>query len=160
LIDDLPLWSLINLGFTSLAIAAINKNPTSIWDKGFDDSNSPLHYAVKKEDSEGGLEIAQLLFDNGVAVDSLNDYDRTPLHTATEAASNSMATFLIRAGATVDYTDRWGFTPLYYAQDKACRYPVAFTLIENGADINKTPPASIQALIFAAVEQGRKDATH
>ncbi|CAH0047168.1 unnamed protein product [Clonostachys solani] len=78
-------------------------------------------------------EVASLLEDKG-EVDSLDDYDRTPLTYASKNGHEATAKFLLEQGAKVDALDMHHETPLSYAVERGHEVIVKL-LIEKGADL-------------------------
>lgn len=90
--------------------------------------------------SYGLLEIAKLLLENGISIDS------DVLFTVCKEGKLEMVRLLLEYGAEVDCTDGNGKTPLMIA----CRYgklETACLLLERGADVDHTDGDGANALI-------------
>ena len=70
-----------------------------------------LHLAVR----DGHLDIAQLLIEQGAAVDVRGNNDYTPLHNAAWNGNLEMVKLLLNAGADINVTNYAGITPLVCA---------------------------------------------
>jgi len=77
--------------------------------------STPLHYSAS---FSGGLEIAQLLLENGAHVNAINNHGRSPLHWAARSGYQSLAVIqeFIRNGAVLLATDKNGDTPFDLAR--------------------------------------------
>jgi len=90
---------------------------------------TPLHWAV------ANAEVVSLLVKYDVDV---KDRDgRTPLHWAVKFGNRDAVEILLRHGASVDATDKYGFTPLKLAlfEGSPKHIQIAKLLIEHGADV-------------------------
>ena len=76
-------------------------------------SESPLHTAV----SNGHMDIARLLLEQGANVDIRGKNDFTPLHHATYNGNLDMVKLLFNAGADITARNYRGHTPLSCARD-------------------------------------------
>ena len=93
--------------------------------------SSALHLAA----AAGQVAMAELLLENGAAVNMANDKRATPLHRAIEFPD--VVALLIDRGADVNATDDRGRTPLHWAARYTEPETVAL-LIDNGADVDAT----------------------
>ncbi|KAL9615930.1 MAG: hypothetical protein Q9160_009142 [Pyrenula sp. 1 TL-2023] len=94
------------------------------------DGATTLHLAAE----QGSVELATLLMQRGVSVDTETNEGRTPLHLATNQRNLAVVQLLFRNGAKVQ-GDIYGWTPLHMAAQRG--YPdLAAPLIEGGADIH------------------------
>ena len=97
-----------------------------------------------------GVEIVELLIENGADVNATGDNGWTPLH---YAGTKEVAELLIENGADVNVKDiRFGWTPLHSTANKE----IAELLIENGADVNAKTDDERTPLHFAA-ENGHNE---
>ena len=116
--------------------ASISPHYTAILDKvESDDRNladsTPLHAAA----FANTCEVAEVLLQNGAAIDAKGDNGGTPLHNAAFANACEVAEVLLRNGAKVNAKDEGGDTPLHNAAfANACE--VAEVLLQNGAAID------------------------
>ena len=73
--------------------------------------DSLLHKSV----SDCDVEIVEMLIDYGLEIDSLNEYEETPIYLAiTKNKKNPVQTtkLLLAKGASLNILDRWGYSPL------------------------------------------------
>ena len=106
--------------------------------------SSALHLAA----AAGQAGMADLLLDNGAAVNLANEKRATPLHRAIEFAD--VVALLIDRGADVNATDDRGRTPLHWAARYTDPGTVA-SLIDGGADVNAADHAGETPLHRAAM---------
>ena len=147
-IEELPIWSLANLGFQNEVSHMITNKPKEIYFCDPDIGNTALHCAINANNAT----ILTVLLQAGLSPDSLNDYYRTPLHLAAIPGNAKLLTILLNHDAKCDEKDRWLETPLQIAHHNR-HLECAVILIEAGAV--PTSPSMIQSLFFAAVELGR-----
>ncbi|NUQ22521.1 MAG: ankyrin repeat domain-containing protein [Saprospiraceae bacterium] len=106
-----------------------------------------LHYAA----ANGHLEIAKPLLARGFALDALTHDHETPLLLALTLKQDTMAIFLLEAGADPRIASKNGLTPLHEAAKNGYS-EAAIAMMAKGADINaKTPEMQITPLHFAIV---------
>ncbi len=93
--------------------------------------NRLLLFAAQVDD-----ELVKALIDEGAEVATVNEFEpnRTPLHVAAYFENMRAARILLRAGAPIDATDRYGATPLY-VNGRIIRRGVAKLLLESGATL-------------------------
>jgi ankyrin repeat protein len=90
---------------------------------------SVLHYARQ-------LRMAELLIAHGAIIDAYDCYKvMTPLHWAAARGDHSLASCLIKRGASVDDQDRHGLTPLHHAA-RADSSALVALLLDAGANVN------------------------
>ncbi len=101
---------------------------------GSDNMNLAL---LKIAITKGHLDIVKFLFEKGLTTESLNNYDKKPIHLAAEFGKLNIVEFLVENGANVNDTTKYNITPLELAFDyiEVLKY-----LLENGANVilNKT----------------------
>ena len=130
--------------------ASISPHYTAILDKvESDDRNladsTPLHAAA----FANTCEVAEVLLQNGAAIDAKGDNGGTPLHNAAFANACEVAEVLLQNGAAIDAKGDNGGTPLHYvAFANACE--VAEVLLRNGAKVNAKGEGGITPLHYAA----------
>jgi ankyrin repeat protein len=94
--------------------------------------SSPLHFASCARNPS----CIKPLLDAGAVVDSLTDWEQTPLiYTAAYVQSALHAELLLDAGASIDWKDRDGITALGWTAI-ANNLSVAKVLLDRGADVN------------------------
>lgn len=147
-IEQLPIWSLANLGFQKEVSHMITHKPNEIFFCDPDMGNTALHCAVNANNAT----ILTMLLQAGLSPNSLNDYYRTPLHLAAIAGHANLLNILLDHDAKCDEKDKWLETPLQIAHHNR-HLECAVILIEAGAV--PTSPSMIQSLFFAAIELGR-----
>ena len=72
---------------------------------------APIHYAARN----GNLNQVKTLLNQGVPVNSRDEYSFTPLHLASRRGRLSVVQELLKRGAHVNPRTRSGMTPLYLA---------------------------------------------
>jgi len=107
----------------------------------------PMTEAVMFQDAS---KVAALLARGGDANAVYND--RSVLGWAAQAGSLEIVTLLVEAGATVDFVDGVGHTPLLRAVDTR-QLEIAEYLMANGANVNATEPDG-DSILLKAVEDG------
>jgi len=76
------------------------------------DGDTALHWAVR----ESNFRIAQMLLDQpGIAIDSCNDHQESPLHLAAALDETQIGLLLLSRGASPNQIDACGETPLHEA---------------------------------------------
>ena len=83
----------------------------------------------------GHEEIVKVLMDNGVDVNTKDDYGFTPISYAALKGHDGIVDLLIENGAIVDVRNNWGGTALAQAVYFG-HIEIAKTLIDHGADVN------------------------
>lgn len=81
--------------------------------------------------------------DSGADVNSIDEYDQTPLSMAVYKENTSMIKLLLVHGADAYKVDKGGSSPMYGAITHAClcgKESSVRALIENGADVNGKDP--------------------
>ncbi|KAJ8364257.1 hypothetical protein SKAU_G00130880 [Synaphobranchus kaupii] len=77
-----------------------------------DNGETPLCLAVQSE--QGGGEGIRILVLGGAHIDFRAKDGLTPVHKAVRAQHHAALLVLLSLGASPDYKDRWGLTPLYH----------------------------------------------
>lgn len=85
--------------------------------------------------SVGSMEIGELLFQKGVALDDIDDGGRTPLHWAVQEGYLDFCKFLLEHEVRIDAEDVNGFTPFQQSVGEG-NCEIVNLLLENGADVN------------------------
>jgi ankyrin repeat protein len=115
-----------------------------------EDSETPLHYAIRRDQ----LAAAEFLLQRDADTEVRNAYGRTPLLlVARETGNNEMARLLIAAGADVNVLDRFGASPLGLAAWRGFRGLVNLFLDEAAT----LPPADsweAKSLAMFGAEKG------
>ena len=100
----------------------------------------PLPIPGGEPDEDHPYDIARLLINYGVDVNSKDDDLRTPLHQAAEFGIPEVTKLLLKNGADVNVKDDLRGTPLLYAVRQNGNLEIIKLLLEHGADVNaKTP---------------------
>jgi ankyrin repeat protein/beta-lactamase regulating signal transducer with metallopeptidase domain len=118
-----------NRGLTPLYWAAFTGNKDVldlILERG--DYSDTIHLSACRED----LTRVQTFLEEGMDVNTKDEFGCTPLHWAVLGESSDVAKLLISKGADVNAKDARNFTPLLAAR----RLPVIELLISKGADIS------------------------
>ncbi len=84
-------------------------NPNIVDKKG----RSPLHLAARQ--MNGNKIIDLLLAHSKVKVDDVDGKGQTALHIAAYESNDKVVKYLINKGANPNITNKWGYSPLYYA---------------------------------------------
>lgn len=87
----------------------------------------PIHVAASS-DFHSKVEIASLLFEHGVAVDSSDTLGRTALHYACMGNKPQLVKFLIEKGANKVLEDKMEYTPFDYAVDNSIGKDITQTI--------------------------------
>lgn len=129
---------------------AIARGGTDLYETDPDSNDTALHWAIDSDH----LDILELLLRITLDPNALNDYSRTPLHTAARAGNLRAVIILLdpKYKVKLDIEDNWGSIPLLLAQTGS-QFPIATALIAAGASIHGRKTA-IQPLSFTAVERG------
>ena len=90
-----------------------------------------IHELVKSNE----IRDVERALDDGVDVDSRNQYGATPLHLAVQHNDIVLAELLLNRGAKVDARQRQGATPLHIAAHEGL-LAMAELLLGHGADLN------------------------
>lgn len=91
---------------------------------------------------EGSAEIAKLLLDSGVSVESRDESGSTPLMLAAAFGATDIVELLLKRGANLEAKDKDGTTALHWAAcdcaviDKPDSFDSVKMLLEKGASIN------------------------
>lgn len=86
--------------------------------------------------AERGCEgVVRFFLDMGAAVDSEDDYGRTPLHVAVARGRFAIVQLLVAQKVDIDARDKNGKTPLIYAVESGST-TVAEFLLDQGADVD------------------------
>jgi ankyrin repeat protein len=101
---------------------------------------SPMPVPGGEPDEDDPYDIARLLIDYGVDVNSQDDDLRTPLHQAAEFGIPEITRLLLENGADVNAKDDLGGTPLLYAVRQNSNLEIIKLLLEHGADVNAETP--------------------
>jgi ankyrin repeat protein len=101
--------------------------------------------------SMGNTAVLQILLSRGASIQAResNVPEQTALHAASEAGRPAAVKFLLRHGAIVNVTDKWGVTPLMLAAEGG-QENVVDILLENGAAVNVTDDEGNTALLLAS----------
>eukprot|EP01098_Paradermamoeba_levis_P012357 TRINITY_DN538_c0_g2_i1.p1 TRINITY_DN538_c0_g2~~TRINITY_DN538_c0_g2_i1.p1 ORF type:complete len:136 (-),score=31.84 TRINITY_DN538_c0_g2_i1:42-449(-) len=84
---------------------------------------------------EGDLLRVTSLLDQGVNIDGMNRFGKTPLHFATEKGHFSLVQLLIDKGSNVNAKDGSGWTHLHIAVHGG-HLSIVQLLIDRGSDVN------------------------
>lgn len=111
--ESLPVWSLAKLGMKVLVEKAIARGGTDLYETDPDSNDTALHWAIDSDH----LDILELLLRITLDPNALNDYSRTPLHTAARAGNLRAVIILLdpKYKVKLDIEDNWGSTPLLLA---------------------------------------------
>lgn len=149
----LPTWSLAKLGLIELIKERLEKDLKILEEKDPDSNDTPLHYAVMRQDPE----ILHLLLEAHVSPDCVNDLGRTPLHIAVLLEDTDAVKKLLLYHPDLTKQDAWRQTPLKSAQSCGFYY-IAVTLIDflidTGAKVDDSPRIHLQPTFMAAVRLG------
>ncbi|KAL2352975.1 ankyrin repeat-containing domain protein [Cryomyces antarcticus] len=146
-VEDLPLWSQVNLNRADLVASAVDhqKDKVPVTEPGT--GETALHWAVR----DNQIEILRMLLDsNLVSVNCANRHNRTPLHLAAACGHLEAAMILLEHGVKVDHVDQWHATALAIAQSNK-NFDIAVSLVEANATVD-VKRVDIQKLFFAAIE--------
>ncbi|MBN1972915.1 MAG: ankyrin repeat domain-containing protein [Sedimentisphaerales bacterium] len=111
-----------------------------------------------------GDEVKKLIA-QGAAVNAVDKYGRTPLHSAASAGHIDIVKLLIAQGARLDIKDNAGRVPLHYAsgagsssegESQANMLNIIQLLLDNNTDINARDNSGFSPLYYAA-ERRHKD---
>ena len=106
-----------------------NKIATEYKDKR--DNLSPFHRAVK----EGQFEVARLLIDHGVNMESRNEFDNTPIVTAAFEGHLEIVKLLLEQGIDINSKGGKGYSMLHFAVEDF-NFEIVEFLLEKGANVN------------------------
>lgn len=95
-------------------------------------NDNRLFKAIENGDLE---EVKRLVENDGVKVETVNEYNVTPLHIAVKLNKLEVVQFLVTKGANVNAIDGCNRTPLHIAAEQN-NTEVAKFLVTNGANIN------------------------
>lgn len=115
--------------------------------------DGPIHYAAGR----GHIKIVEFLLSKKVPIDCLNISHITPLHLATSNRRLDMAKLLVVNGATINWVDKLGNTPLRFASSQPGALDLVKFLVENGADINYTGDGRYHTALYDACYYGNLD---
>ncbi len=104
----------------------------------------------------GDIEKVRKCLQDGIDINSQENFCCTALHAATNGGKKNVTEFLIGRGANIDARDTSGMTPLYYAAIHNCEYIVDL-LLSKGADVNAKHEYNFVLLNYA-IWDGSKDA--
>lgn len=152
--SSLPLWSMAKLGYVQLVQDTPNKVRTDLQIQDPDTESTPLHWAIRTENAEKGLEIAGILLKAGASTSAIDDHGRTPLHIAAYKGYYEAALPLLDFNADPKTRDAWDMSPLSIAQSRKF-YALAAKLLDVGEFIEeKSSSQELQGTFCAAVENG------
>lgn len=80
-----------------------------------DDFNTPLHYAILKNQYYSVVELLKI---PNIDINALGEFDQTPLHMAVIVGNMDIIKILIKKGADVFLVDEKNQSPLDYANDE------------------------------------------
>lgn len=112
-----------------------------------------IHDAILAKDV---TKVRQLL-DQGVNVNVLGEYKRTPLHFAAAWGNIDLVRLLIDRGANIDARDHFKYTPLHMAAESGTADIVKLLIEKGGADVNALTEYK-QTPLHRAAGQGMADA--
>jgi ankyrin repeat protein len=101
--------------------------------------------------SNGDLDEARKLLDDGVDVNAGDKDGMTPLHSAVWEGNSEMAALLLARGAKVNARAEGGYTPLHTAALRGNSEMAAF-LLDNGADVNARSDKGGTPLLQASLQ--------
>jgi ankyrin repeat protein len=101
---------------------------------------TPMPIPGGEPDEDHPYDIARLLINYGVDVNSKDDDLRTPLHQAAEFGIPEVTKLLLNNGADVNVKDDLRGTPLLYAVRQNGNLGIIKLLLEHGADVNAETP--------------------
>jgi len=105
----------------------------------------------------GDTEKLKKCLQDGIDINSQEDFGSTVLHLATNLGNKDIVEFLIKRGAQVDAKDTLGVTPLYYAAMHNYE-DIADLLLAKGADVNAKGKDDYYTLLYYAIWDNSKDA--
>ncbi|MFB0552620.1 MAG: ankyrin repeat domain-containing protein [Phycisphaerae bacterium] len=105
----------------------------------------------------GDIEKLKKCLQDGIDINSQEDFGSTVLHLATNLGKKDIVEFLISRGAQVDAKDTIGVTPLYYAAMHNYE-DIADLLLAKGADANAKDKDGYYTLLYYAIWDSSKDA--
>lgn len=146
--DNTPLLMACNKGHSE-TVAELLRNKANMTVHGKPDGLTALHAAVVFGGSEGFVETAKLLLDNGAPINHKSvDGMLTPLHCASAKGHVACVKLLLERGADVHALDKFNSTPLRIAASNANSLDhldrfrqTADLLLKAGADINASSAA-------------------
>ncbi len=131
----------------------VEKNKTALTDgqsKRVKPSTKPLD--IFQASFNGQLEYVQAAIQNGMLVNSVDEYGRTPLMLAAFNGHTPVVEYLIKHKATINVQDQIGRTALMYASSGDFPATIGL-LLNNGAKVNVVDAnEGWSALMFAAAE--------
>jgi len=104
----------------------------------------------------GDMEKVRKCLQDGIDINSQENFCCTALHAATNGGKKNVTEFLIGRGANIDARDTSGMTPLYYAAIHNCE-DIVDLLLSKGADVNAKHEYNFVLLNYA-IWDGSKDA--
>src|SRR5216684_969383 len=150
-----PLYYATLCGFGGVIEHLIATHPQDINSRG-GYHITPLHAAIEKVDvkddnTKSGLE-------QGVDVNTLDDYTSTPLHQVSRRGRLDIVELLLKHHADLDTCDSRQFTPLMNASFDG-KLDVVHVLLRNGASSDSYSPRGETALMSASL-YGHLDVVH
>jgi len=129
---------------------AVDMMSTSALETGNSINDAP---ALCKAAEIGQVQVVrQLLQQRDIEIDFRDPRadSSTALHLACECGHMEIIKLLVDHGATIDITDKWGFTPFLLAAEMKSLEVVRY-MEEKGADINRVSTAGLTSLHVAAM---------
>ena len=117
---------------------------------GVEPGVAPLVQQLIDAAQEGTIERVGVLLDQGVAVDSRDEDQCTPLMEASVRGHRAVAALLVDRGANVNAENDWGGSPATRASGRG-HLDVLHLLVSRGADIHHRNIYGCSSLLYAAV---------
>ncbi|KAK5014094.1 hypothetical protein LTR39_003320 [Cryomyces antarcticus] len=161
-VEDLPLWSQVNLNRADLVASAVDhqKDKVPVTEPGT--GETALHWAVRDNQIEilpcGHLEAAMILLEHGVKVDHVDQWHATALAIAQSNKNFDIAVSLVEANATVD-VKRVDIQKLFFAAIELQSATAVEKLLARGADALAKNEEGKTAMDLAK-DAGDDDVTH
>ncbi|KAK9892055.1 hypothetical protein WA026_018254 [Henosepilachna vigintioctopunctata] len=95
------------------------------------DGYSPLHTLAIQIETDKTRIFARILVKHKANVNSTNNFKETPLHIAIYEGNESMVDILLESGASINFPDMFGTTPMDIAVAKKSRFPRVFETISK-----------------------------
>jgi ankyrin repeat protein len=141
---DEELLDAAEVGDLGIVKRLINKG-ANVNAKAEDFRTTPLMFAA----TNGYVEMAQFLIDNGANINDIDDLQKTPLMYAAASGRLEIERLLIKNGANVDATNDNLRTALIYAVRNG-KLASTRLLIDNGANVNHVDSSGLTPLIYTA----------